>query len=953
MRLCWQEIESLLRYASAPARFLETPAPEMVAGAARRSAPSKQQMVDRQLGPYTIVAPLGAGGMGEVYRARDSKLGREVAIKVLPPHFMSDPERRARFAREARALATLNHPHIGAIYGLEEAEGVTALVLELVEGPTLADRLARGPLPVSAALAIARQIADALDAAHEKGIVHRDLKPANIVLQGGAGASGPTSGDARAKVLDFGLAKTMAVGLEGDLTQRASGALDGTAEGRILGTPAYMSPEQARGQAVDKRTDIWAFGCVLFEMLTGQRTVWWGHDVRHVRQHSGAGARLVGATRRDTRVHPYAARPMSEKRSAEAAARHCGRVHRHRRPRPGAVFTCRSPASPRSSYSDGIVNGSDGPSRSSLALALLGAVSVLVVQVRRQHTVADPVEYTIGAPDNWLLAGDAFTGSAPSFAIAPDGRHVAVVAFSQGLSMLWVRSITRPPWRRLEGTEGASSPFWSPDSQSIGFFASAKLPPGDAWLKTVRVSGGLPVELCGVPHGERSAAWNRGGVIIFGGSGGLQKIPSAGGNPSPVTKLQKGENAHRWPWFLPDAEHFIYLAHGPAVSELRVGSLVSTDTWSLGPFESNAMYARGHLLFVRGGKFMAQSFDTATRKLAGDPVVLADQTAVLDAGQRGLFSVSEAGVLAYSSWRRPPSQLTWMDRTGKSLGAAGDPGFYVNLGLSLDDRHVAVSQVKEQPGAQSIVDIWLIDLARAGAASRLTDHPAWEFDPAWSPDGQHVAFNSSRLDPLRSAYSLFVRPSNGSGRDDLLVKSETLITAPDWSPDGRFLVYGEQDAATGVDLWSLPLSGARTKSVFLQTAHDEASGTFSPDGRWIAYESNASGRSQVYVRPFPVQEGQFPISRDGGRAPRWSGDGTELFFLTPDGMLMAAGIDTTKAFAATVPQPLFRTGLTNTGSFHPYAVARDGRRFLIPVPREIAGSTPITVVLNWPATLGK
>ena len=589
-----------------------------------------------------------------------------------------------------------------------------------------------------------------------------------------------------------------------------------------------------------------------------------------------------------------------------------------------------------------------------LGVALMGTVGVLIRQVRRPQPAADPVQFTIGAPDNWLLAGDAFTGGAPSFAISPDGRHVVAVAFSRGLSMLWVRSITMPPWRRLEGTEGASSPFWSPDSQSIGFFASEKLPPGDAWLKTVRVSGGLPVELCGVPHGERSATWNRGGVIIFGGSGVLQKIPSAGGKPTPVTKLEKGENAHRWPWFLPDDEHFLYLIHGPGVSELRTGSLRSTDTWSsLGRFESNAVFARGHLLFMRGGKFMAQSFDAVTRQLAGDPVVLADQTAVLDEGQRGLFSASETGVLGYSHWRRPPSQLTWMDRTGKSLGAAGAPGFYVNLGLSLDDRHVAVSKVDEQPGAQPKVDIWLIDLARAGAAIRLTDHPAGDFDPAWSPDGQHVAFNSSRLDPLRSAYSLFVRPSNGSGRDELLVKSEGLATAPDWSRDGRFLVYGEQAAATGYDLWTLPFSGERTKLVFLQTAYDEASGTFSPDGRWIAYESNASGRNQVYVRPFPVREGQFPISRDGGRAPRWRGDGRELFFLSPDGTLMTVGINTTKSFTATAPQPLFRAGLTNPGSFHPYAVANDGRRFLIPVPTATSDSTPITVVLNWLATLRK
>ena len=564
-----QEIESLLRYASAPARFLETPAPEMVAGAVAGPL-RKPAMVGRQLGPYTIVAPLGAGGMGEVYRAHDSKLGRDVAIKVLPPHFMSDPERRARFAREARALATLNHPHIGAIYGLEEAEGVTALVLELVEGPTLADRLARGPLPVSDALAIARQIADALDAAHEKGIVHRDLKPANIVLQGGAGASGPTSGDARAKVLDFGLAKTMAVGLEGDLTQRPSGSLDGTAEGRILGTPAYMSPEQARGQAVDKRTDIWAFGCVLFEMLAGQRP-------------------FGGDTMSDTfvsileREPDWSALPAGTPASIRTLLDRCLRKDPRKRLHDIADafidIDDRDPAlsSPAGAGVSAVVVRRRNRERLGwtiavvLGVALLGAVSVLVVQVRRQQPAADPVEFTIGAPDNWLLAGDAFTGGAPSFAIAPDGRHVAVVAFSQGLSMLWVRSITMPPWRRLEGTEGASSPFWSPDSQSIGFFASEALPPGDAWLKTVRVSGGLPVELCRVPHGERSATWSRGGVIIFGGSGVLQKIPSAGGKPTPVTKLENGENAHRWPWFLPDDEHFLYLAHRSGVSRASGG----------------------------------------------------------------------------------------------------------------------------------------------------------------------------------------------------------------------------------------------------------------------------------------------------------------------------------------------------------------------------------------------
>ena len=486
-----EEVESLLKHETASERFLERPAAEAW-GADAVGSPSGSQMLNRQLGPYRIVAPLGAGGMGEVYRARDSKLGRDVAIKVLPAHFTADPERRARFAREARSLATLNHPHIGAIYGLEEAEGVTALVLELVEGPTLADRLERGPLPVSDALAIARQIADALDAAHEKGIVHRDLKPANIVLQGGAAASGPMSGDARAKVLDFGLAKTMAVGLEGDLTQRPSGSLDGTAEGRILGTPAYMSPEQARGQAVDKRTDIWAFGCVLFEMLIGQRP-------------------FDGDTMSDTfvsileRQPDWSALPAGTPASIRTLIDRCLRKDPKKRLHDIADafidIDDRDPAldSPAGADVSAVVARQRNRERLGwtiallLGLALIAVASVLVIQSRRPQPAADPVHFTIGAPDNWLFTGNAFTGSAPSFAIAPDGRHIAAVAFSQGLSMLWVRPTNRPPWRRLEGTEGATSPFWSPDSQSIGFFASEKLPPGDTWIKTVRASGGVPV----------------------------------------------------------------------------------------------------------------------------------------------------------------------------------------------------------------------------------------------------------------------------------------------------------------------------------------------------------------------------------------------------------------------------------------------------------------------------
>jgi serine/threonine protein kinase/Tol biopolymer transport system component len=930
-----RELESLLRHEPAAARFLDIPAAEIMANA----HPPDPAMVGRQLGPYKIAALLGAGGMGEVYRARDTKLGRDVAIKILPVGFTADPERQARFAREARLLATLNHPHIGAIYGLEESDGVAALVLEFVDGPTLADRLKHGPLPIAEALAIARQIAEALEAAHEKGIVHRDLKPANIVLQRAANASGVPSSDVRAKVLDFGLAKTMTVGVPGDLTQRASGSLDGTAEGRILGTPAYMSPEQARGQAVDKRTDIWAFGCVLFEMLA----------VRPAFQGDTISDTLVSILEREP---DWAALPANTPDSIRTLLHRCLRKDPQKRLHDVADARIeldeidpplRSSANARDLW-PGNLQRLGWITAALLAVALLGAVSVAVVLVRRSQPAADSVEFSVGPPENASFTAD---GAPPHFTVAPDGRHVAFVAYSQGVSMLWVRPIARPQWRRLAGTEGAAAPFWSPDSESIGFFA-------DNQLKTIRLVGGSPQRLCEATLAQWSTgAWNRRGVIVFGGLGALLMVRSTGGTPTPVTTLVKSETAHRWPAFLPDDDHFLYLAQRAGANELRVGSLTSTETASLGPFESNAVYAQEHLLFVRAGSLMAQSFDRTTRQLKGDPFVLAEQTGVVPPNQRGLFSVSATGVLAYTRMGRLLAQLTWMDREGNTLDTAGDPGFFANLDLSPNDLHVAVSELREQPGGQSNVDIYLIDLTRAGTSSRLTDHARREFDPAWSPNGLYIAFNSDRADASR--YSLYVRQANRSGEDDLLVKTQTSITAPAWSPKGDVIVYGEWAAASGsdFDLWTVALAGDRKPSVFLKTPYDEASGAFSPDGKWIAYHSNESGRSEVYVRPFPKQEGQFLISRNGGRAPRWRADGKELFFLAADGTLMAAGIDTTTAFAATVPHMLFRTGLTEAGNFHPYAVAKDGQRFLIPVRREAPGSTPITVVLNWPATLPK
>ena len=932
-----REVESLLEYEAVSVRFLETPA--VVAAGDRARTPDGSQLIGRQLGPYTIVAPLGAGGMGEVYRARDIKLGREVAIKMLPPHFTADAERRSRFAREARLLATLNHPHIGAIYGLEETDGVTALVLELVEGPTLADRLADGPLPIADALAIARQIAEALDAAHEKGIVHRDLKPANIVLQSAANAAGVPSGDTRAKVLDFGLAKTMAVGLAGgDLAERAPGSLDGTAEGRILGTPTYMSPEQARGQAVDKRTDIWAFGCVLFEMLAGRPA-------------------FDGATVSDTfvsileREPDWAVLPADTPVLIRTLLDRCLRKDPRRRLHDiaDAVIEIddRTPPLATSSNAAAVPAPAVAPRRNRERFAWIVAAAFAVVScamvvlyLRVVPPAAGSFEFPIAPPENWVFE----TGNPKTFEISPDGRQVAAAAYSQGVTMLWVRPIANPRWRQLPWTQGARGPFWSPDSQSLGFFAGGK-------LKKIGVNGGSPETVADAPESGQgqvfSGAWNREGVILFGeGANSIRKVGPGVGNPAPATTFGKGETAHRWPSFLPDGQHFLYLALGSGTSELRVGALGSPETASLGPADGNAVYASGYLLLVRGGRLMAHPFDTDARRFTGDPLVVAESITGTGPSRPGQFSISAAGVLGFVRDVRPMAQLTWIDRTGNKVGTAGGPGLYLNLDLSYDERRVAVSDLKETfDSVPASRDIWLLDLAGDGPAKRLTTDAAFEYDPAWSPDGSQVAFNSSRIG---EKYSLWVRRSDASGEDELLVKSSGNIYAPHWSADGRLLMYSEQGPSASSDLWTLPLSGDRQPKVFLQTPFNEGSAVFSPDGRWVAYESDASGRREIHVCAFPGGKEQIPISRDGGRAPRWRDDGRELFFLGLDGRLMAARIEGAQGFHATLPQPLFQTGITANNN-HPYTAARNGQKFLVPVFREVPGSTPITVVVNWEA----
>ena len=864
---------------------------------------------------------IGAGGMGEVYRARDTKLGRDVAIKILTADFTADPERRARFAREARLLATLNHPHIGAIYGLEESAGIAALVLEFVDGPTLANRLEHGPLPIVEALAIARQIAEALEAAHEQGIVHRDLKPANIILQGGGGG---TAGPVRAKVLDFGLAKSTAMNLAADLTRESS--LAGTEDGRILGTPAYMSPEQARGAPVDKRTDIWAFGCVLFEMLSGRRAF-----------EGNTGADTLARVLE--REPDWTALPGATPDAIRTLLRRCFVKDPARRPRDigDLRLELEEPAT--------LVPSAAGPTRSqkarhSLSFVVIALVAVVAAAlgwgVLQRRTASSPsselVEFAIFPPEK-----ESFSGTSPQFAISPDGRQVTFVASASTGTILWLRSLSTVDARVVAGTEGARNPFWSPDSQSIAYFANGR-------LKTVRVSGGSPIDVCPVGRTDGASAstgaW-RGDVIIFSTSGmGLRQVSSKGGKPTSVTTLDQPGQSHRYPSFLPDGSHFLYLA-SQDTHELRVGSLASSSSEPLGTFESHASYGAGHILFVRGGNLMAQAFDADTRRVNGAALPLGVQAGVDPPWARGMFSVSDSGRIVYRREARTPSQLTWLDRNGRVVGTLGEPGVFFNVDLSPDGKRVAISQLTQQAGDKADFDIGVMDVA-TGRMTRLTDDPAWEFDPAWSPDGNRVAFNSNRPDPSTNSWALYTRAADGSGEDVAVVKVDAAsFSSPDWSST-NILAY--DGGSSSNDIWTLSMKGSGEPMPFIRSKMEERHPAFSPDGRWVAYHSNASGRLEVYVRPFPQVEPVYPVSRSGGAYPHWSDDGKELFFVSPDGSMMVSSSDTVPGFVAVVPQRLFATPIRG-GNNHPYAVAGDGR-FLIPIPT----NPPLRVILNGPAT---
>jgi Tol biopolymer transport system component len=862
-----------------------------------------------RLGPYEIVAVIGAGGMGQVYRARDPRLGRDVAIKVSADRF-SD-----RFEREAHAIAALNHPHICTLHDV----GPNYLVMELVDGPSLAERIQEAPIPLDEALHIARQIADALDAAHLRGIIHRDLKPANVKI----------TGEGVVKVLDFGLAKHTEFGAD-DSNPEASPTMPApTGAGMFLGTAAYMAPEQARGRPVDKRADIWAFGVVLYEMLRGVRL-------------------FDGDTASDTIAAVLTTEPAWDAipERVRPLLRHCLAKDPKQRLRDiGDIDLLLRDAPPTAEQT----KRSSRAAWSVAAAALVAATVLALVHFRERRPTAAPMRFQIPSTVSLAASGN--------IALSPDGRHFAFMAAgADGLVRVWVREMDSLEMRPLPGSETAANAppfFWSADSRFIAFESGGK-------LKKLNVAGGPAQTLCDLPGTAIGGSWNHTGDIIVGNiTGGILRVPDTGGSSTPVTTIDpsRKENSHLVPTFLPDDRHFVYVRvsrTAPESSGIYLGSLDEKpgdqSSRRLLPYAPGLTYAPSidggvaHVLFVREGALMAQPFDERRLQLAGDPVPLAEEVGVyLDTA---FFSVSRSGILIYRT-ADPSFPITWFDRQGNVVGRVSEPGQFASVALSPDGSRAVAALTN--PHDRANADLWLIDLAR-GSRTRFTSNPGVRADfPVWSPDGKRIAFRTSGP----GATSIHQKLVSASQEEASIDRSSVgLVTPVSWSADGRFLIFAGTDPITAWDLWVLRLdrgssTDGREAFPFVRTKFNEDDGRFSPDGRWVAYVSNESGVKEVYVRDFAAAftngdtavAGSRLVSKGGGSSPRWRRDGRELFYLAPNGTMMAIDVTTGSEFHAETPTPLFQTPPgTIVGDVTP-----DGKRFLLVQ----SGAAPFTVLLNW------
>ncbi len=882
-----------------------------------------------RLGPYELLAPAGAGGMGEVYRARDTRLERTVAIKVLPSQLSQNPDVRQRFEREAKAISALSHPNICPLYDVGQENGVDFLVMEFLEGETLEQRLQKGPLPTEQLLRYGIEIADALEKAHRLGIVHRDLKPGNIMLTKGG-----------AKLMDFGLAKTTGLApVAQALTEMTAEAKKLTAEGTILGTFQYMAPEQLEGAETSPVTDLFALGEVLYEMATGKPAFAGRTKASLIAAILSSDPKPIGALAPLTppaleRVIRTCLAKEPEERWQTA---HDLKLQLQWIAEGGSQAGVPAPVAARRRTRERLAWGVAALLFAAFVLAATGYL-LRAPKARRAVRVS-----VLAPPDASFQPFD--------FALSPDGTKLAFVAAGPGSQpQLWVRPLDSITGQPLAGTEGAGFPFWSPDSRQIGFFAGSK-------LRRIDASGGAVQVIADAPQ-ARGGTWNSDGVILFTPTTAdpLYRVGASGGAATPLTTMDsgQGDTSHRFPYFLPDGRHFLYLIRtggglagsGRKTEEggngIYIGSLDSPERRTLlVSSERRAMYAPGHVLFVRGGNLMAQRFDAKKLQLAGDPVPVAEQVAV-DARWAAAYSVSEDGKLAFQAGGATGLALTWYDRAGKSVAVVATDPFNVSR-LSPDGRRVA-SSVSDG----STMDLWIYDLVR-GVKTRFTFDPADDDDPVWSPDGNTIVFDSAR----KGSYNIYQKPTNGAHPEELLYEDKATKYPTSWSSDGKYVLFDRIDPQSKAknDLWVLPMFGERKPFPFLQTEFDEHLGEFSPDGKWVAYVSNESGREEVYAVTFPTPGGRFQISAGGGSNPKWRADGKELLYLDAANKVVAVPITPRgDSLEIGTAQPLFQTRVG--AREYSLASAADGKRFLVVENPQVTASS-LTLVLNWDAGLEK
>jgi serine/threonine protein kinase len=876
---------------------------------------------------YRMIEKIGEGGMGVVWRARDTSLNRDVAIKLLPESLAADADRRGRFEREAHLLATLNHPGIAGVYGLHESDGVTFIAMEYIPGEDLAERLQRGALSVEDAIDVAYQVAAALEEAHEQGVIHRDLKPANI----------KRTPDGKIKVLDLGLAKaltTEAAQDPGSLSLSPTMTSANTVAGTLLGTAAYMSPEQVKGKAADRRADIWAFACVLNEMLTGQST-FVGETI----------SETLASVLRDEADGDLL--PADTPASVRRLLKRCLDRNRQTRLRDiGEARIALSPeglaaAPPAESEVSAPVAPAQPAASSRLAWALVGltlaalAVMSWIALTGDQVEPAMEVRATIAPPEDrhFLINGT----QAGSISISPDGTKMTFSASSSGSGRpsLYLRSLGSTNAQIISGTEGATLPFWAPDSEQLGFFADGK-------LKKLRLDGGAPMTVAAAPD-SRGGTWGADGTILFtpNTQSAVHRVSAGGVEGEPVTKIdgeRDGETTHRFPSFLPDQRHFLYVrashsaGYSDSVNSIWIGDTESDDTFELMQSGTQAHFSQGHIFWVREGFLMARPFSVDELAFTGEAFAVGEGVVVQQNTWLSAFAVSAAGPISFQSGFATQRVLNWFDRDGNLLETIGEPGNYSFLRVSPDDRYLASTLTAASSASQ---DIWVFDLER-NVGSRLTFDEANDSGPVWSPDGSQIAFASRRDEGT----GIYVCAANGRDGTELLHEFEGGVTVEDWSSDGKYIVF---NSSLGMaDSWILDLETEEAKP-FITGEFDEGYARFSPDSNWLSYVSNESGRYELYLTRFPSGEGKWQLTKIGADwLVGWNDAGNEIYYMDLEGKLCAVKLELADQVVVEMPECLFVSQADRS-----WDSSSDGTRFILGVPNELGAEFPITLVLNW------